>query len=362
MKILILANSDLGLYKFRKELIKTLVLEHKVFISLPWGEFVPEMIRLGCEYLQCEFDRHGKNPIYELKNYLYYKKIIKKIKPDIVLTYTIKPNIYGGFACAKLKIPYLVNITGLGTAVENGGFMQKFIIALYKMALRRAQQVFFQNEENLSFFIKKKIIKNNYQLIPGSGVNLFENCLEPYPQNNNVINFLFIGRIMKNKGVEEFFECAKYIRSHYPNTQFNVIGGIESNKYIQQIADLENQGVLKYYGVQKNVHEYIKNNHAIILPSYHEGLANVLLEAAACGRPIIATNVAGCRETFDDGISGLSCLPRSAQSLIESVENFIMLPYERKIEMGFAGRLKMEKEFDRKIVIKAYLQEINKVV
>ena len=167
---------------------------------------------------------------------------------------------------------------------------------------------------------------------------------------------------MKNKGVEEFFECAKYIRSHYPNTQFNVIGGIESNKYIQQIADLENQGVLKYYGVQKNVHEYIKNNHAIILPSYHEGLANVLLEAAACGRPIIATNVAGCRETFDDGISGLSCLPRSAQSLIESVENFIMLPYERKIEMGFAGRLKMEKEFDRKIVIKAYLQEINKVV
>ena len=360
MKILILANSDLGLYKFRKELIKTLVLEHKVFISLPWGEFVPELMELGCEYHQFEFERRGKNPVNELKIYLYYKKIINKIKPDVVLTYTIKPNIYGGLACAKLRVPYLVNITGLGTAVENGGFFQRIILALYKRALRRAQRVFFQNEENLTFFLKKKIVKNNYQLIPGSGVNLIEHCFEPYPKYDGSINLLFIGRIMKNKGIEEFLECAKYIRQNYSNTRFNIIGGVETDKYIHQIADLESQGIVKYYGVQKNVHDYIKNSHAIVLPLYHEGTANVLLEGAACGRPIIATNVAGCIETFDDGVSGLSCSPRSAQSLIEAVEKFLLLPYECKAEMGRAGRLKMEKEFDRNIVIEAYLKEIKK--
>lgn len=358
MKILILANNDVGLYKFRKELIEALLKEHEVHISLPYGEFVDDMVELGCIYHNVEFDRHGTNPIKELGQISYYKKLLKSIKPNVVLTYTIKPNIYGGMACAAVKVPYFCNITGLGTAIENLGIMQKISLTLYRLGLKKARKVFFQNQQNLDFMLKHKVVKSNYHLLPGSGVNLNNFTLMDYPNEQTNINFLFIGRVMKDKGIDEFLSMAKQIKSKYQCTSFDIIGMIDGD-YEDTINTAVSEGYINYHGLQSDVKPFVQKSHCVVLPSYHEGMANVLLEAAASGRPVIATDIAGCRETFDDGVSGFSCEPKSAESLIGAVEKFITIPYEQKKEMGIAGRKKVEQQFDRQIVINAYLKEIN---
>lgn len=358
MKILILANNDVGLYKFRKELLDELIKQHEVHISLPYGGFVDDMITMGCIYHNVEFDRHGTNPIKELSQISYYKKLIKQINPDVVFTYTIKPNVYGGMACAALKVPYFCNITGLGTAIENPGIMQKITLLLYCLGLKKARHVFFQNSQNLDFMLKSKVVKGEYTLLPGSGVNLNNFVLMDYPYDHTNINFLFIGRVMKDKGIDEFLFAAKDIKSKYPNTSFDIVGMIDGD-YEQVINEAVNDGYITYHGQQSDVKPFISNSHCVVLPSYHEGMANVLLEAAASGRPVIASDIAGCRETFDDGISGFACEAKSTESLIETVEKFINLPYEQKEKMGIEGRKKVEQQFDRQIVIDTYLNEIN---
>lgn len=358
MKILIIANSDSGLYGFRGELLQVLLNEHDVHISVPSGEYVHKLTSMGCIYNNIEFDRHGTNPLKELRQILYYKKLIKRIAPDIVFTYTIKPNIYGGIACSALKIPYFCNITGLGTAIENPGIMQKITLFLYRMGLKKAKHVFFQNQQNLDFMLKHKIVKCPYTLLPGSGVNLQRFAFMNYPDNQTNINFLFIGRVMKDKGIDEFLSAAKSIKSKYPNTQFDIVGAFDGD-YEDVINAAVNDGYINYHGLQSDVKPFINKSHCVVLPSYHEGMANVLLEAAASGRPVIASDIAGCRETFDDGVSGFACKAKSAESLINAVEKFIALPYEQKEKMGIAGRKKVEQQFDRQIVIDAYVNELN---
>ena len=201
MKILILANKSTGLYKFRGELLETLFsCGHEVTISVPNGDFVTEMQRMGCYFIDTEISRRGVNPITDLKLLAKYVSIIKSVKPDIVFTYTIKPNVYGGFACQCCKVPYVANVTGLGTAVENGGILQRITLALYKVGLRKAQKVFFQNRSNLDFMLQHKVVKENYALIPGSGVNLERFAPLPYPSEDDGIHFVFISRIMREKG------------------------------------------------------------------------------------------------------------------------------------------------------------------
>lgn len=358
MKILILANNDVGLYKFRKELLEALLAENEVHISLPYGNFVDDMTAMGCIYHNFEFNRHGTNPIKELLQISYYKKLIKQVKPDVVLTYTIKPNIYGGMACVALKVPYYCNITGLGTAIENNGIMQKISLTLYRFGLRKAHKVFFQNQQNLDFMLSHKVVKSQYHLLPGSGVNLQNFLPTEYPSDDDYINFLFIGRVMKDKGIDEFLSMAKQIKSLYPNTSFDIIGMIDGD-YEQVINSAINDGYINYHGQQSDVKPFIKKSHCVVLPSYHEGMANVLLEAEASGRPVIASDIAGCRETFDDGISGFACTPKSAESLTDAVIRFMELSYQQKVQMGINGRKKVEQQFDRKIVVNAYLKEIN---
>ncbi len=359
MKIVIFANSASGLYKFRKELLERLIsLGHQIFISLPKGDFINELQDLGCNFIETKISRHGTNPFTDFRLLKKYKSILKELTPDIVFTYTIKPNIYGGIACASKNIPYIVNITGLGIAIENSGLLQKFVLFLYKYGLRKAKRVFFQNQENQIFMINHNVVKDNYKLIPGSGVNLNNHCFENYPIDDGMLRFLFIGRLMKDKGIEELFDCIEYIQKKYKNIEFDIIGGYDEDKYQSRIVDLENKGYLKYWGIQKDVHNFIKSHHVTVLPSYHEGMSNVLLESAACGRPVIATDIPGCKEIFDDTISGISCMPRSVDSLINAVERFIHLPYEQKARMGIAGRKKVEKEFDRNIVVDSYIKEL----
>ncbi|MEH7495089.1 glycosyltransferase family 4 protein [Neobacillus niacini] len=361
MKILVLANFGMGLYNFRKELLKELIKQNKeVYISLPNDEYVPKLKNLGCKFVETNLERRGTNPLNDSKLLLHYIQMIKRIKPDVVLTYTIKPNVYGGLACRITKTAYFTNITGLGTAVENKGSIQKITLMLYKTGLKKASCLFFQNGTNLKFFSDKNIVKDKTRLVPGSGVNLEQHTFEEYPCESQNIRFLFIGRIMKSKGIEELLQAAKIVKQKYPNTKFDLIGHCEED-YQQQLNELNKSEVIIYHGQQSDVHSFIKNSHATILPSYHEGTANVLLESASSGRPVLASRVSGCKEIFDEGISGFGFEVRSVDSLVEAIIKFINLPYEQKKAMGMAGRKKMEKEYDRKIVINAYMDEIEKL-
>lgn len=362
MKILVLANYGMGLFKFRKELLETLVQEgNEVFISLPDDEFVPKLKEIGCKFIDTSLDRRGTNPFKDLKLLFFYIRMLRSIKPDVVLTYTIKPNVYGGIACRFAKIPYIANITGLGTSIENKGLIQRITTYLYKTGLKKASCVFFQNKPNKLFFENNKIFNGNTRLIPGSGVNLEQYKYEEYPTDDGIIRFLFIGRIMKAKGIDELLEAAKVVKATYSNLQFDIVGGMEED-YSEILSNLTKNGIINYHGQQENVHTFIKESHATILPSYHEGTANVLLESAASGRPVLASKVTGCIETFDDNESGFGFEVKNVGSLVDAIIKFIELPYEKKKAMGVAGRNKMEKEFDRNIVINAYKEEIKKLL
>lgn len=359
MKILVLANFGMGLYNFRKELLEELINQNnEVYISLPSDDYVPKLKKLGCKFIETHLERRGTNPIKDLKLLFHYINIIKRIKPDVVLTYTIKPNVYGGIACRITKTPYITNITGLGTSVENKGVMQKITLMLYKAGLKQASCLFFQNKNNLKFFVDKRIVNNKTRLVPGSGVNLEQHIFEEYPENDEKNRFLFIGRMMKSKGIEELLQAIKIVKEKYPNTKFELVGHCEED-YHQQLLELNKFGIINYHGQQSDVHSFIKKSHATILPSYHEGTANVLLESASSGRAVLASRVPGCKETFDEDVSGFGFEVRSVDSLVEAIIKFINLPYEQKKAMGLAGRKKMEIEFDRKIVLNAYLDEIN---
>ncbi len=359
-KVLILANNDVGLYKFRKELIEELCKKNKVIISLPYGDLVEDLKKLGCKYIRQEFNRRGTNPLADLDQMIGYVELIKKVLPDVVLSYTIKPNVYGGIACQLTRTSYIANVTGLGTAVENGGVMQILTCLLYKVGLRKAKKVFFQNRANLEFMINKHIIKNNYELIPGSGVNINNYVLLDYPLHETV-DFVFISRIMKEKGIVQYLNAAKYIRSKYPYTRFHVCGDCEQD-YEGILEKYENKGIIIYHGRVDDISAIHKISSCTVHPSYYpEGMSNVLLESCACGRPIITTDRPGCGEIVDDGVNGFVVKQRDSKDLIEKIEKFLSLSWEERRQMGLNGRAKVEKEFDRQIVVDAYLKEIKSI-
>lgn len=361
-KVLILANNDIGLYNFRKELIERLINEKiEVFISLPNGERVKDLKKLGCTFIETNVDRRGTNPIKDFKLLLKYKKILKEIKPDIVLTYTIKPNIYGGLICRIKNIPYICNITGLGTAVENKSFMQKILFEMYRISLKNVKCCFVQNSENLQFLINNKLVeKTKCKLIPGSGVNLEHFKILPYPKEDENIKFLFISRIMKEKGIEQYLEAAKVIKEKYKNTEFHILGFCEQ-EYEEKLKTLTDERIVNYHGLQKDVIPFLQEASCLIHPSYYpEGMSNVLLEACASGRPVITTNRSGCREIVEDEKTGYIIEIKNSNQLVEKIEKFLKLSNEQREQMGLNARKKVEKEFDRNIVIEEYLKEIGK--
>lgn len=357
-KVLFLVNHDVVIYNFRYELVEALRREgHEVIISSPNGDRIKLLQDIGCKFIETPIKRHGTNPFTDLKLCHTYMKMLKEIMPDMVFSYTIKPNIYGGIACALRKIPYVVNITGLGTAVENKGILQKLSVLLYKIAFSRVQKVFFQNRENREFFIKKKIALKKHGLLPGSGVNLTKFRYFDYLESDKV-EFAFISRIMKEKGVVQYLDAAKAIKREYPNTIFHVCGFCEE-AYEEELKRLHEQGIIKYHGMLGDVREILKNVHCVIHPTYYpEGLSNVLLESCATGRPIITTDRSGCREVVDNGVNGFIIKQQDSEDLIEKVKMFMQMSYEARKEMGIAGRRKVEKEFDRQIVVDAYMNEL----
>jgi galacturonosyltransferase len=287
-----------------------------------------------------------------------FNKIVKFVNPDYILTFTIKPNIYGGIVARMNKIKYIVNITGLGSSIQSKSILNFVSTSMYRIALKKAHCVFFQNQDNLEFMKEKRIVKSHYVLIPGSGVNLEKFSYIEYPKEEEDIRFLFIGRIMKEKGIDELLNAADSIVKNYPRVSFSIIGPLEE-KYAKTLEKYATGGAINYLGFKKDVTSHIANSHALINPSYHEGMSNVLLEAAATGRPVIASTIPGCVEIFDEGVTGVGFKPKNTQDLVRAIIFFIKLPHDKKIEMGIQARRKMEKMYDRKIVIKSYLEEMD---
>ena len=358
MRILILANYDLGLYQFRKELIEELLKENKVYISLPYGKLVEPLKEKGCKFFDAPVDRRGLNPFKDLELLIYYYELLKKVSPDLVITYTIKPNIYGSLACRALRIPYAVNITGLGTAFQKQGALRKMVTAMYKAALSSAKVVFFENCENQQIFIDEGIVpKDKTCLLNGAGVNLEHYSYQEYPTDTDETRFLFVGRVMKEKGVNELFKAMRMLRKDGINCSLDVVGGFEEN-YEPIIQRFEKEGWLRYHGYQEDVRPFIKNCHCFVLPSWHEGMANTNLESAASGRPVITSNIHGCLEAVLDGESGFLCEKQNVRSLYEAMKKFAELPDETRVEMGNCGRAHMEDEFDKRIVGEKTLERL----
>lgn len=365
MRILVLSNSFAGLHSFRKEVFQRFRdLGWEVFISSPTKgmEDKAEWFRnIGCHIIDTRFDRQGMNPIADFKLMLYYRRLIKQVKADVVLSYTIKPNLYGGLAAAICGVPQIANVTGLGAAVEYPGLLQKFTILLYKVCMCKTYLVFFQNDANRRFCLERGMVKGRSRLIPGSGVNLSFHTLKPFPAEDEPVRFLFISRIRREKGIDEYLAAAETIRKECPNTEFHILGECEGD-YGERLSRMTDEGIVVYHGAQTDVRPFIERTACLIHPSFYpEGMSNVLLEACATGRPVITTDRPGCGEIVDDGKTGFIVRQQDAEDVIAKVRNFLSLSYEERKTMGLAARKKVEKEFDREIVVRAYEEEIKSI-
>ena len=351
-RILVLANNDVGLYRFRKDLLAALLgAGHEVYISLPDGGFVSELVQLGCRFIDTPIERRGMNPIHDSKLFHQYRAILKEVKPDLVLTYTIKPNIYGGLACRMAHIPYAVNITGLGSAIENGGWLKKFVLALYKPALKGARVVFFENAGNRDTLAATGVVPQGRDVVlSGAGVNLEDYPYQSYPQEG-AVRFLFVGRVMREKGVDELFAAAKRMKQEYGDgVEFHIVGSFEEG-YKPLMDELEKAGVLKYHGYQSDMKRFYAMAGCVVLPSYHEGMSNVLLEGAATGRALITSDIPGCREAVEDGNSGYLRPAKDANALYGAMQRVMKLSVEQRSEMGCRGRERMEQRFSKTAVV-----------
>lgn len=300
----------------------------------------------------------GTNPAHELRLLFYYKWLLEKIKPDVVLTYTIKPNVYGGFLCGRMGVPYIANVTGLGTAVHGGG-LQAVALGLYKAGLKRAQKVFLQNMQDCRFLLEKHVLCTAYDVLPGSGVNLVKNSCQDYPDGAHV-HFLFVARIMKEKGIEEYLRAAGVVRRRHPQARFHVCGCCERG-YEKMIKEAEGRGDIVYHGLVADMSGMYRIASCIVHPTYYpEGMSNVLLESCANGRPIITTDRPGCREVVEDGVNGFVVREKDSRDLVKQIEKFLSLPAAQRKQMGINGRKKVEREFDRTIVVRKYMDEIER--
>lgn len=359
-KITIIINDELTLIKFRHELVIALINEgYEIDILSPSGEFLKKYEKLGCKLVDTPMDRRGKNILKELKLFFSYIKYFCFCKPLCILCFTIKPNIYAGIAARIFGISRINNITGISSAISTL-WLENILFYFQKLSLKNAACVFFQNQENKKLYIEKNIYNGNSVLLPGSGVNLFINKLEKYPENCNTLKFLLVMRVMQDKGINELIEAIKILRKTFDNLEFHVVGMCEDG-YEKKVEKWSEEGLIIYHGQQDDVHAYMKACHGLIHPSYHEGLSNVCLEAAATGRPVLASKIPGCIETFDEGITGLGFERQNVKSLVTAIIKFIKMPYSEKEKMGLLGRMKVEKEFDRKIVVDNYIKEIKKL-
>ena len=351
MKFLIITNHSYMLWQFRKELIEALLQRGEVVISTPFVGHEEDFRKLGCRCVETKMERRGTNVLQETVLFANYQKLLHCEKPDLVITYSIKPNIYAGLLCRWMKIPYCCNVQGLGTAFQSKK-TAAFASVLYRAGLKKANTVFFENRGNASVFVKRAIVsESKITLLQGAGVNLERFPLRPYPSEDGGVRFLYVGRIMREKGMDELFQAMCRLKAEYGQTvQFDIVGFFEDD-YQQTVEALNRNGVIHFYGFQENPEPYYEATHCVVLPSWHEGLSNVLLEGAATGRALITSDIPGCREAVTEGETGFLTRVKDGESLYQAMKKFLIMEPEARAAMGQRGREKMEREFDRRDVL-----------
>ena len=367
-KIAISLNTAWNIYNFRLGLIKALQKEgYEVIAIAPGDEYAKKLENEGVKFYDIKINNKGTNPFEDMKLIFDYIKVYKKAKPDVILSYTIKPNIYGSIAAGIVKIPVISNISGLGTVFLNDSFTSKIARNLYKIGLRFPKKVFFQNRDDRDLFVKYKLVDiKKTDLLPGSGIDTKRFAPIEIQRDDNKIKFLMIARLVKDKGLFEYLKAADELKQKYRNVEFLLLGAFYPGNPTaitkEELNEWVKRGIVNYLGVSDNVKEEIAKVDCVVLPSYREGLSRVLLEAAAMAKPIVTTDVPGCRDVVDDRVNGFLCEVRNYKSLAEKMEKMISLSdIERKI-MGRKGREKIIKEFDEKIVVEKYLNAIKEIL
>ena len=358
MKFLIITNHSYMLWQFRRELIEELLQKGEVVISMPFVGHEEDFATKGCRCIETKLDRRGMNPWQEWQLFTDYWSLLKEERPDLVITYSIKPNLYAGLLCQRMGIPYAANVQGLGTAFQSKKIAVPVSI-LYRAALRKARTVFFENKGNAKVFVSKRILPaKKITLLTGAGVNLDQYSYHPYPSVEGGVRFLYLGRIMREKGMDELFPAMRRLKAEYgEGVQFDFVGFFEDD-YKQTIENMNRQGILHFYGFQENPRPYYEAAHCVVLPSWHEGMSNVLLEGAAVGRALICSDIPGCREAVRDGKTGFLVVVKDGESLYRAMKAFLDLSVEERAVMGQCGRRWMEKKFDRKRVVDTTLQAL----
>ena len=359
-KILIITNHSYMLYQFRKELIEKLMETHEVVLSMPFVGHEDDFCKMGCKCINTDVDRRGVNPVSDFKLLCKYIKILKNEKPDMVVTYSIKPNIYGSLACRFRKIVYCANVQGLGSAFQKRGLVN-LVTVLYKIAFRNVKTVFFENEDNAAEFQRRKIVPAYKQIVlHGAGVNLEHYTYTEYPDTKQ-IRFLFVGRIMKEKGIDELFLAMERLKNEYGDKVGLDIIGFFEDEYSEKVEKLQKDGIAVFHGFHQEIRPFYALAHCVVLPSYHEGMSNMLLEAAACGRPVITSDIPGCREAVEEGVTGYLCKARDADSLYSKMKMVTDLNVAQRAEMGIRAREKMKREFEKEEVVSKTVKTVLEV-
>ena len=365
MHILLTVNTAWNIWNFRRPVVEALIADgHRVTVLAPPDDSVTDLERLGCRFLPLEMSVKGLNPLQDLKLMRRFKRIFQTEKPDIILSYTIKNNIFGAMAAKAVNTPFIPNVTGLGTAFLSGGILQRVAEGLYRSAFKNLPVIFFQNSDDRDLFIDRRLVKSaQARLLPGSGVDLKRFSVTPHPSETTAPVFLMIARLLRDKGVLEFVEAARLVKTSHPNARFQLLGAIDSANRTAidatTVRAWRDEGSIEYLGTTNDVRPHIAAAHCVVLPSYREGAPRTLIEAASMARPLIATDVPGCRYVLDDGVTGFLCAARSGESLAIAINRFLALPHKDQVAMGRAGRVKMEAGFDQKIVVRAYHEVID---
>ena len=380
MRIGIVINSSWNIYNFRLGLIDAFQKEgHQVVAIAPDDGFVEDLKARKCEFYNLEMERKGANPLQDLFLIRQMYQCYKKANLDIALHFTIKPNIYGTLAARWLGIPSICNVTGLGTVFIHQNLTSKIAHLLYKFAFRFPKTIFFQNQDDWDLFVEKQLIRNSSKnglseyhkfpiidLLPGSGIDTEKFKPQPVKENKGTkkFTFLLIARLLYDKGILEYVEAIKTLKEKGVNADFQLLGKIETDKGLgitqDQLQVWINEDLLTYLGTTNDVRPFIYEADCVVLPSYREGTPRTLLEAMSIGKPLIATNVAGCKETIVEGVNGFLCEARSGEDLANKIQKMLMLSNTQRQEMGKQSRLLATQKFDQNKVIQKYLEAIKK--
>lgn len=365
MHIVMTVNAAWNIWNFRRPLVEALISAgHRVTVLAPSDDTVPRLKALGCGFRALRMNAKGINPVEGVQLVVRLRRALRDLRPDIVLSYTIKNNIFGAFAARSLGLAFVPNVTGLGTAFLSGSVLQKVAEALYRRAFRPLPVVFFQNGDDRDLFVARGLVTaSQARLLPGSGIDLDHFRPVPLPSGTDGTVFLMIARLLRDKGVVEYVDAARQVRARHPGARFQLLGATDAENRTAidatTVAGWQSEGVIEYLGTVEDVRPAIAGAHCVVLPSYREGAPRTLIEAAAMARPLIATDVPGCRSVVEADVTGYLCAVRDADSLARACGRFLALPETAQRDMGARGRARMETLYDQKIVVAAYQEAIS---